>query len=405
MKFKVFRRAAFARVTVEGKVESYHMKIVRESVRNLIDQGFHNLIVDLTPADKEMSDRLLSCMTQLFAFARLHEGHCVVIKPNPVFTDFLAKTGMEVFVNIVGSLDRALPCLLSRMRKRYDQAFFKMLLQRQVLTKAQLKETIDLYRGAGENKPFGDILLEKGYLTIESLLDLLAISMKIAPADLENVVSEEAEAPVAESPQQKQAQAEDLLFQGAGDFSSSFEDDGAPEAEEAAVALAAPPAAVQKRPQNLAQSSEFVTKSLFGEILVENGFITEGELRSALDLQRGRAGARLGDILIEQGYIDNQGVFDALQSQVRRRKDTDEDEEEPFPKKAPMPKSEFFKPSLFGEILLEFGLVTEDQLRMALDIQRDSAPGKQLGDILVEMGVVTPQQILQAVEEQANRKG
>ena len=402
MKFKVFRRAAFARVTVEGKVESFHMKIVRESVRNLIDQGFHNLIVDLTPADGEMSDRLLSCMTQLFAFARLHEGHCIVVKPNEAFTDFLAKTGMEVFVNIVGSLDRALPCLLARMRKRYDQAFFKMLLERQVVTKGQLKETIDLYRGSGESKPFGDILLEKGYLNIQTLLDLLAISMKIAPRDLEDTVSD-GEAQVEETPQQKQAQAEELLFQGID--GTGEEAAPAPEVEEAVSILAQPQEPRKKPISPLAQSSEFVTKSLFGEILVENGLITEGELRSALDLQRGRAGARLGDILIEQGYIDNEGVFDALRSQVRRRKHTDEAEEEPFPKKAPMPKSEFFKPSLFGEILLEFGLVTEDQLRMALDIQRDSAQGKQIGDILVEMGVLTPQQILQAVEEQANRKG
>ncbi len=396
MKFKVFRRAAFARVTVEGKVESYHLKIVRESVRNLIDQGYHNLIVDLTPASPEMSHRLLACMTQLFALARLHEGHCVVIKPNDVFTDYLAKTGMEVFVNIVGSADRALPCLLARMRKRYDQAFFKMLLNRNVLTKAQLKETIDLYRGSGDSKPFGDILLEREFLTIETLLDLLAISMKIAPADLEDTVSESAaEAPTVQT---KQAAAEELLFQTSEQTDAVQTE--APPAEEAFPEVL-PPQPRRKAPASLSQSSEFVTKSLFGEILVENGLITEGELRSALDLQRGRAGARLGDILIEQGFIDNEGVFDALRSQVRRRKHSDE--EEPFPKKAPMPKSEFFKPSLFGEILLEFGLVTEEQLKMALDIQKQTT-GKQLGDILVEMGVVTPQQILQAVEEQANRK-
>jgi len=389
MKFKVFRRAAFARVTIEDKVESYNMKMVREAVHNLVDQGFTNLILDLTAADGDMSKRLLAALAQLMAFARLHDGHCVIVAPRAAFNDFLAVTGLEVFVNIVGSADRALPCLLARMRKRYDQAFFKLLLDRHVVTKAELKEVIEVYRCSGEKQPFGDILLHRGHLTIENLLDLLAVAMKTAPADLEATAGtsvDDGSAPLAAPPPAPthDEDIEDLTL-----------------VPPSAPAVPATPTAAGA-PQG--RASEFVTKSLFGEILVENGFITEAQLKSALDLQRRRSGARLGDILIEQGYIDNEGVFDALRSQVRRRKAEDEDSAEPFQMRPAAPKSEFVRPSLFGEILLELGLVTEDQLRLALDVQRNEAEGKQLGDILVDMGAVTPQQILQALEEQANRK-
>ncbi len=65
--------------------------------------------------------------------------------------------------------------------------------------------------------------------------------------------------------------------------------------------------------------------------------------------------------------------------------------------------SEFVKPTLFGEILLELGLVKESQLREALDYQR-TCPEKQLGNILVELGFVSPQAILRAAEEQVNRQ-
>ncbi len=387
MTFKVFRRAAYARVAIENNVESHHIKMVREGVNKLIHQGFTNFILDLTQVGDSHSHLLLSILSQLLVYTKLSDGVCIIVSPGRKFMNFLGKTGLETFINIVATSEESLPCLLARIQKRYDQPFFKMLIDRKILKKSDLKECIGEYRAGGEQQSFGSILMERQFLTIDELLDLLAVSMKTAPADLEEFVGN---AVIDEETSETSETSEDDST-GTDEFDHLFSSESSPETPE--------PAQLPPIP------SEFVTKSLFGEILVENGFITEEQLRSALEIQRNSGGARVGDILIEQGYLANDNVFDALKSQIRRRGNSSPTAS-PSDSKKPAPMvSEFIKPSLFGEILLELGLVTEDQLKMALDVQNSGmAAGRQLGEILVEMGAVTHKQIIQAAEEQANRK-
>lgn len=51
-----------------------------------------------------------------------------------------------------------------------------------------------------------------------------------------------------------------------------------------------------------------------------------------------------------------------------------------------------------GEILVDLGLVTEEELERALGLQRDS--GKKLGEVLLEQGIVPPAGLLRALAEQ-----
>ena len=53
-----------------------------------------------------------------------------------------------------------------------------------------------------------------------------------------------------------------------------------------------------------------------------------------------------------------------------------------------------------GEILVSKGLVTEEQLTYALEIQLDSSDVVMLGEILISMGAVTRSQIEEALAEQ-----
>ncbi len=57
---------------------------------------------------------------------------------------------------------------------------------------------------------------------------------------------------------------------------------------------------------------------------------------------------------------------------------------------------------LFGEIAIEKGFITLDQLRRALDIQREmirSGEGhKLIGVLLVELGYLTPEQVVEILE-------
>ena len=49
-----------------------------------------------------------------------------------------------------------------------------------------------------------------------------------------------------------------------------------------------------------------------------------------------------------------------------------------------------------GDVLKEYGYINDDQLQEALDWQANNK-GKRLGEILMEMGFVNEKQILQAL--------
>ncbi|MBI4861662.1 MAG: hypothetical protein HY815_15585 [Candidatus Riflebacteria bacterium] len=82
---------------------------------------------------------------------------------------------------------------------------------------------------------------------------------------------------------------------------------------------------------------------------------------------------------------------------------------DPAPRTAVPPSppagSEFVQRSLLGGILLELRLITEDQLRQALDLQRNEGGRGKLGDLLIRMGFVTDEQMFQAIEQQYQRRG
>ena len=50
-----------------------------------------------------------------------------------------------------------------------------------------------------------------------------------------------------------------------------------------------------------------------------------------------------------------------------------------------------------GELLLERGLITPDQIESALKVQKSTMPKKLLGEILVEMGLVESGQVVQVM--------
>ncbi|MFA6736545.1 MAG: hypothetical protein WCR87_06475, partial [Saccharofermentanales bacterium] len=58
------------------------------------------------------------------------------------------------------------------------------------------------------------------------------------------------------------------------------------------------------------------------------------------------------------------------------------------------------KKRYIGELLLDAGLVSRDQLDKALEVQKANAIKKQLGDILVDLEFVTENQLHEALEFQ-----
>ncbi len=113
----------------------------------------------------------------------------------------------------------------------------------------------------------------------------------------------------------------------------------------------------------------------FGEILQEEGLVSETQLHEALQIQK-HSNLKVGDVMLKQGSLKSHHIEQILDHQ----RDV--------------------APSLrFGEIAVTLGLVEAHKVDDAIRYQRTSKG--MLGDILVELGYLTEQRREQIMEMQA----
>ena len=98
-----------------------------------------------------------------------------------------------------------------------------------------------------------------------------------------------------------------------------------------------------------------------GDVLVDHGLITESQLQEALKLQRER-GQRIGEVILAQGWITASEFYSAL--------------------------TDHFRKGRIGDLLVERGLLSEERLMEALQLQREW--GTRIGDIILAKGWVRP---------------
>ena len=131
---------------------------------------------------------------------------------------------------------------------------------------------------------------------------------------------------------------------------------------------------------------------LIGRIAVQRGFLTPADLDRAVEIQAKTDPRRpLGEILVEHGMLTRGQVASLLTHQgvTLDRPDTI----------LPRKKGE----SLFGRLALKAGFCSESQLNDALRLQaqdEESGNFRQLGDILVEQGWMSPADVRQVLEQQ-----
>ena len=122
---------------------------------------------------------------------------------------------------------------------------------------------------------------------------------------------------------------------------------------------------------------------LFGKIALHNGFITEEQLKKALEAQRSSK-KRLGEVLLEMGYISSDEIRVILRSQDMRLD-------------APNRRLKTRRRDvLFGAIAVRLGFATQKQINDAVREQALLAEkGKKvpLGEILLKKGVLTLSQV------------
>jgi chromosome segregation ATPase len=159
-----------------------------------------------------------------------------------------------------------------------------------------------------------------------------------------------------------------------------------------------------------------VSARLIGAMFLEKGLITEAQLESALQEQR-TTGERLGEILVERFGISRLDLASALAEQWAQyeRPGAAESPEPAAPgeeqdrdlaavssewngseRDEPPSESEPRRP--IGEIFLERGLLTSEQLEHALTEQKQT--GERLGEILVARGVVSRLELASALADQ-----
>lgn len=130
---------------------------------------------------------------------------------------------------------------------------------------------------------------------------------------------------------------------------------------------------------------------ILGEIAVREKILTEDELDTCIQQQIDERYRRpLGEIMIEKGFIDREGLDALLMAQ---RQALDEFER----------SAEYSK--LFGKLAVTKGFITEAQLAEAVRAQiRKHARGLQakIGQVMIEQGLIDIQRFWEILHEQGD---
>jgi hypothetical protein len=136
---------------------------------------------------------------------------------------------------------------------------------------------------------------------------------------------------------------------------------------------------------NLAESS---TARLIGTVFVQRGLLSESQIRVALEIQR-ETGQQLGQILVERFGVSRQELASVVAEQwaeIGRSTSATID----------AATNESWR--RLGDIFVERGFVTPEQLEQALQRQRET--GERVGEALVAQGSISKFELAGALAEQ-----
>ena len=141
---------------------------------------------------------------------------------------------------------------------------------------------------------------------------------------------------------------------------------------------------------SLAQS---LTARLIGTVFVERGLLSESQIRVALEIQR-ETGQQLGQILVERFGVSRQELAAVVAEQWA-------DMGRSMPSATDAEANESWR--RLGDIFVERGFVTPEQLEQALERQRET--GERVGEALVAQGSISKFELAGALAEQMSVLG
>jgi len=117
-------------------------------------------------------------------------------------------------------------------------------------------------------------------------------------------------------------------------------------------------------------------KKPVGRILSDAGMVSNEDIGEALDIQQRLRERRVGEIIAETAHVKRESIEKTLEDNTRQGKTSSH--------------------VRIGDILVSAGLVTREQVDLALAIQKKDK-SKKIGEILIEKGLITEEQLLQAL--------
>ena len=134
--------------------------------------------------------------------------------------------------------------------------------------------------------------------------------------------------------------------------------------------------------------AEIATARLIGAVFVERGLLSESQIRVALEIQR-ETGQQLGQILVERFGVTRKELASVVAEQWA-------DIGRSSPPGLDAAANESWR--RLGEIFVERGFVTPEQLEQALERQRET--GERVGEALVAQGSISKFELAGALAEQ-----
>jgi hypothetical protein len=131
-------------------------------------------------------------------------------------------------------------------------------------------------------------------------------------------------------------------------------------------------------------ASEPLPARLIGALFVERGLVSESQIRVALEIQR-ETGHQLGQVLVERFGVSRKELASVVADQWAKLGGSSGPEDTASWRR-------------LGEIFVERGFVTEEELDHALTRQRQT--GERLGEALVAQGVISKFELAGALAEQ-----
>ena len=224
----------------------------------------------------------------------------------------------------------------------------QMLLLAETVTEEQLKTAMDLQQKTG--KLLGDVLVEKGYVTKAKIIS--AIKRQKYQNRVGNILLRMNV--ITNKQLEKALQIQNITGRLLGNI---LIQEGYCTEEDLTKVLK------YKRELNR-----------IGKILVNAKVINNAQINEALSIQE-ITGQKLGDILVNLGYTTHERIEEILKN------------------------SEQFERGHLGQHLLKAGIITEEHLKMALEVQEST--NQSLGEILVALGACTSEQVAGAIDSQS----